>query len=154
MKKLTWKEKISKFILAVLVVGVIFSCSNVEQAQAASKKGTYYYGTVLNRTKGGKKYGSWQPGTKKVKYTSKSITFYGSFMKSKKASLEFNKKNFVKYGKKTFKLTSKTKYYWTDEYGRIPAKKYEALKCCKKLNGLMVTLKVTNGKVVSLTFYS
>ena len=138
MKKSTWKERLSKFILAVLVVGIIFSCTNIEQVQAASKKGTYYYGTVLNRTKGGKKYGSWQPGTKKEKYTRKSITF----------------KNFVKYGKKTFKLTSKTKYYWTDEYGRIPAKKYEALKCCKKLNGLMVTLKVTNGKVVSLTFYS
>ena len=129
MKKSTWKERFSKFILAVFVVGIIFSCSNIEQVQAASKKGTYYY-------------------------TSKSITFYGSFMKSNKASLKFNKKNFVKYGKKTFKLTSKTKYYWTDEYGRIPAKKYEALKCCKKLNGLMVTLKVTNGKVVSLTFYS
>ncbi|MFR2215367.1 MAG: hypothetical protein ACLS61_16950 [Ruminococcus sp.] len=68
----TWKERFSKFILAVLVVGIIFSCSNIEQVQAASKKGTYYYGTVLNRTKGGKKYGSWQPGTKKVKYTSKS----------------------------------------------------------------------------------
>ena len=121
MKKSTWKERFSKFILAVFVVGIIFSCSNIEQVQAASKKGTYYY---------------------------------GSFMKSNKASLKFNKKNFVKYGKKTFKLTSKTKYYWTDEYGRIPAKKYEALKCCKKLNGLMVTLKVTNGKVVSLTFYS
>lgn len=51
MKKSTWKERFSKFILAVLVVGVIFSCSSVEQAQAASKKGTYYYGTVLNRTK-------------------------------------------------------------------------------------------------------
>ena len=72
MKKSTWKERFSKFILAVLVVGIIFSCSNIEQVQAASKKGTYYYGTVLNRTKGGKKYGSWQPGTKKVKYTSKS----------------------------------------------------------------------------------
>ena len=154
MKKQTWKEKISKFILAMLVVGVVFTCYNADALQAASKKGTYYYGTVLNRTKGGKQYGFWQPGTKKVKYTSKSITFYGSFMKSKNASLKFNKKNFVKYGKKTFKLTSKTKYYWTDEYGRIPAKKYEALKCCKKLNGLMVTLKVTNGKVVSLTFYS
>ena len=69
MKKSTWKERFSKFILAVLVVGIIFSCSNIEQVQAASKKGTYYYGTVLNRTKGGKKYGSWQPGTKKVKYT-------------------------------------------------------------------------------------
>ena len=76
MKKSTWKERFSKFILTMLVVGTIFSCSNIEQVQAASKKGTYYYETVLNRTKGGKKYGSWQPGTKKVKYTSKSITFY------------------------------------------------------------------------------
>lgn len=154
MEKSTWKERISKFLAIVLVFGIVLSCTNIEQAQAASKKKTYYYGTVLNRTKGGRKYGSWQPGTKKVTYTSKSITFYGSFMKSTKASLQFNKKNFVKYGKKTFKLTSKTKYYWTDEYGKIPAKKYEALRCCKSLNGLMVALKVTNGKVVSLTFYS
>ena len=42
MKKATWKERINKLILAVLVVGVIFSCSNVEHEQAATKKGTYY----------------------------------------------------------------------------------------------------------------
>ena len=47
MKKSTWKERFSKFILAVFVVGIIFSCSNIEQVQAASKKGTYYYELCL-----------------------------------------------------------------------------------------------------------
>lgn len=150
MKNLSLKTRINKLILAVLVVGIIFSYSNVEQIQAASKKSTYYYETSLDRTKGNRKDSF--PGTKKVKYTSNSITFYGSFNKSKKPS--FKKKKFVKYGKKTFQLTSHTKYYWTDESGRIPADKDEALRCCKSLNGLAVVLKVTNGNVVSLTFYS
>lgn len=62
MKKSTWKERFSKFILAVFVVGIIFSCSNIEQVQAASKKGTYYYGTVLNRRN---YFPIWQQGEKR-----------------------------------------------------------------------------------------
>lgn len=38
MKKSTWKERFSKFILAVFVVGIIFSCSNIEQVQAAQRR--------------------------------------------------------------------------------------------------------------------
>lgn len=154
MKKSTWK-KISKFLLVTLVLGMVLSCFDIEPVQAASKNKPYYYSTMLNRSKGGYKNGWYSAGTKKVKYTSKSITFYGSFFRNKKKTgLYRTKENFLKYGKRTFKLTSKTRYYWTDEFGRIPAKKYDALRCCKSLNGLRLFLKVTNGKVVYMMFFS
>lgn len=153
MGKSTWKERIGKFMAIVLVFGIVLSSVNIQQTQAASKK-TYYYGTVLNRTKGGLKNGYWRAGTAKVTYTSKSVTFYASFMRSNKTPIANNKKNFVKYGKRTFKLTSRTKYYYSDALDRIPAKKYDALRCCKSLNGLMAGLEIKNGKVVSLTFFS
>ena len=154
MKISTWKKKFSKFLVGILVLGLILSCINTKSVQAASQNSTYYYCTILNKSKGGKTGNYWIPGTRQVNYTNTSITFYGSFSKSKKLPVQFSKNNFIKYGKKTFKLTSKTKYYWTEEYRKIPAKKTDALKCCKRLNGLQVVLQIKGSNVVSLTFYS
>ena len=66
----------------------------------------------------------------------------------------YSKKNFQKYGKRTFKLTSATKYYTAELDGNYRISKTRALRCCKRLNGLSVRLKVKNGKVVSMTFGS
>ena len=155
MKVSTWRKTFSKFLLVVLLLGIVLSSFDTEPVQAASKNKTYYYSTMLNRSKGGCKNGWYSAGTRKVKYTSKSITFYGSFFRNKKKTgLYRTKENFLKYGKRTFKLTPKTKYYWTDIELRIPAKKYDALRCCKSLNGLRLFLKVTNGQVVYMMFFS
>ena len=56
--------------------------------------------------------------------------------------------------KRTFKLTSATKYYTAELDGNYRISKTRALRCCKRLNGLSVRLKVKNGKVVSMTFGS
>ena len=155
MKVSTWRKTFSKFLLVVLLLGIVLSSFDMESVQAASKNKTYYYGTMLNKSKGKKSNGRYLAGTNKVKYTSNSITFYGSFIRNKKRSeLLGIKKNFLRYGKRTFKLTPKTKYYWTDIELRIPAKKYDALRTCKSLNGFRVLLKVTNGKVVYMMFFS
>ena len=90
----------------------------------------------------------------KVTYNKNSVTFYGSFSKAKKIPFTYSKKNFQKYGKRTFKLTSATKYYTAEIDGNYRISKTRALRCCKRLNGLSVRLKVKNGKVVSMTFGS
>lgn len=158
MKEQKRVNTILKIIAVVISLSIVMGCMSTESVQAATKKtsGMIYYATLLNHQKGGRsangKY--WMPGTKAVKYTKNSITFYGSLSKSSRLPFTYSKKNFIKYGKRTFKLTSATKYYEADIYGNYRISKATALRICKRLNGLSVRLKVKNGKIISMTFGS
>lgn len=157
MKKQKGFNIVLKIMAVILSLGIVIGCMNTEPVQAAKKSsGTTYYATLLNHKRGGRsgngKY--WLPGTTKVTYNKNSVTFYGSFSKAKKIPFTYSKKNFQKYGKRTFKLTSATKYYTAELDGNYRISKTRALRCCKRLNGLSVRLKVKNGKVVSMTFGS
>ena len=156
----TKRSNVGKKLMMVLVCCILLCSACVVHGQAAAKKSSKatYYVTALNRTKGPNigKYmpNYWLPGTTKVTYKGNTITFYGSFTKSNKEYADFSKKNFVKYGKKTFKVTSKTKYYAKDFERKYPMSKKKAFSNCKRLSGLYVTLKVKNGKVEYMKFTS
>ena len=74
---------------------------------------------------------------------------YASFNTSKNGILNSqNKKAYIKYGKHTFKLTSKTKYYFSG--GEAPndyCSKSAFMSTMRSMNGLGLRIKVTNGKV-------
>ncbi len=78
---------------------------------------------------------------------------YASFNTSKNRVLNSqNKKAYIKYGKHTFKLTSKTKYYFSG--GEAPnqyCSKSAFMSTMRSMNGLGLCIKVTNGKVVVKT---
>ena len=126
---------------------------------ATSKSGTTYYYTWLHRQKGGvqvysgKKY--YMTGTMKATCKGNTLTMYSSFNTSKNGTLNNqSKKAFVKYGKHTFKLTSKTKYCYYEEGGKRYSTKAHFMSTVKRLNGLGLWIKVTNGKVVEMSFHS
>ena len=113
----------------------------------------YYYHTRLNRSKGGRggldgKY--WMPGTTKVTGGTKDLTFYSSFLRSTKSSIPAEKKYFLKYQKRTFKLTPQTTYYM----GSDKVSRKIAVDCMKRLNGLGLTLKVKNNTIIQARFNS
>ena len=69
--------------------------------------------------------------------------------------MDENKKAYIKYGKHTFKLTSKTKYYFSG--GEAPneyCSKSAFMSTMRSMNGLGLCIKVTNGKVVEMSFNS
>lgn len=158
MMKEKRRNNVRKKMMMVWICCILLCSSVVVQGQAAAKKSSKvtYYTTALNRTKGptiGKYLPDyWLPGTTKVTYKGNAITFYGSFTKSNKKNASFSKKNFVKYGKKTFKVTAKTKYFAQDFERKYPMNKKRAFSNCKRLSGLCVTLKVKNGKVEYMKF--
>lgn len=85
-----------------------------------------------------------------------TLTMYASFNTSKNGILNSqNKKAYIKYGKHTFKLTSKTKYYFSG--GEAPndyCSKSAFMSTMRSMNGLGLRIKVTNGKVVEMSFNS
>lgn len=84
-----------------------------------------------------------------------SITFYGSFYRTDE--LPFSSAvgtDFFEDGKWTFQLTPETQYYYAEIDGNYPASKEDAVVTCERLNGLAVTLKVTDGKIDTMTFSS
>ena len=90
-----------------------------------------------------------------VEHDDVSITFYGSFYRTDE--LPFSSAvgtDFIEDGKWTFQLTSETQYYYAEADGKYPASKEEAIATCEKLNGLAVTLKVTDGRIETMTFSS
>ena len=110
----TWKNKFQKVLAILLAICLVTGFMEVSQVQAATKKsGTTYYYTHLVRQKGGRKLVGnkyyYDTGTMKVVCKGNTLTMYSSFNKSKNGVLDASKKGFVKYGKHTFKLTSKTK---------------------------------------------
>ena len=162
----TWKNKFQKVLAILLAICLVTGFMEVSQVQAATKKsGTTYYYTHLVRQKGGRKLVGnkyyYDTGTMKVVCKGNTLTMYSSFNKSKNRVLNTSKKNFVKYGKHTFKLTSKTKYFSLEFNPENPDKPYRNnysksrfVYVMKRLNGLGLWIKVKDGKVVSMQLCS
>ena len=149
----TWKNKFQKVLAILLAICLVTGFMEVSQVQAATKKS------------GGRKPGAngyyYDTGTMKVICKGNTLTMYSSFNKSKNRVLNTSKKNFVKYGKHTFKLTSKTKYFSLEFNPENPDKPYRNnysksnfINIMKRLNGLGAWITVKNGKVVSMQLCS
>lgn len=136
-----------KTLIAIIVLLCVILCESIIPVNAAQKKnqGIIYYETNY-KTKGFQK--DYIPGTTKIIINSKSITFYGSFLKGKKERIVRDKYHYVKYGKKTFAITSKTKYLQYDDVGCFPMKKEKLLK-----GGGNLHIEVENGKVKAIKRY-
>lgn len=119
---------------------------------------TEYYSTNLSRETGGPdgNSGYYVPGTTQVEYNADNdtLTFYASFVKSNEIPIDFTHENFVEYGQKTFQLTADTKYYGNEQDDYFPWTKESAIQTCVSVGHLGVVLKVTDGKVETITFYS
>lgn len=119
---------------------------------------TEYYSTNLSRETGGPdgNSGYYVPGTTQVEYNADNdtLTFYASFVKSNEIPIDFSQENFVEYGQKTFQLTADTKYYGNEQDDYFPWTKESAIQTCVSVGHLGVVLKVTDGKVETITFYS
>lgn len=119
---------------------------------------TEYYSTNLSRETGGPdgNSGYYVPGTTQVEYNADNdtLTFYASFVKSNEIPIDFTQENFVEYGQKTFQLTADTKYYGNEQDDYFPWTKESAIQTCISVGYLGVVLKVTDGKVETITFYS
>lgn len=163
----TWKNKFQKVLAILLAICLVTGFMEVSQVQAATKKsGTTYYYTHLVRQKGGRKLVGnkyyYDTGTMKVVCKGNTLTMYSSFHTSKNGTINYqNKKAFVKYGKHTFKLTSKTKYFSLEFNPENPDKPYRNnysksrfVYVMKRLNGLGLWIKVKDGKVVSMQLCS
>lgn len=119
---------------------------------------TEYYSTNLSRETGGPdgNSGYYVPGTTQVEYNADNdtLTFYASFVKSNEIPIDFTQENFVEHGQKTFQLTADTKYYGNEQDDYFPWTKESAIQTCVSVGYLGVVLKVTDGKVETITFYS
>ena len=117
---------------------------------------TEYYSTNLSRETGGLDGSYYVPGTTQVEYNADNdtLTFYASFVKSNEIPIDFTQENFVEYGQKTFQLTADTKYYGNEQDDYFPWTKESAIQTCVSVGHLGVVLKVTDGKVETITFYS
>ena len=95
-------------------------------------------------------------GTRKAVCKGNTLTMYASFNTSKNGVLNSkNKKAYVKYGKHKFKLTSKTKYYFSGGDGpNRYCSKSSFMSTMRSMNGLGLCIKVTYGKVVEMSFRS
>ena len=160
----TWKNKIHKIVAVLLAICLVTSCMEITNAQAATGKSktTYYY-TRLLRQKGGKKSGAngyyYDTGTLKITCKGNTLTMYSSFNKCNNGIYNASKKGFIKYGKHTFKLTSKTKYLTyefdeTDDAFVIRHSKSNFINNIKRLNGLGLWITIRNGKVVEMSLHS
>lgn len=117
---------------------------------------TEYYSTILSREIGGLDGSYYVPGTTQVEYNADNdtLTFYASFLKSNEIPIDSTQENFVEYGQKTFQLTADTKYYGNEQDDYFPWTKESAIQTCVSVGHLGVVLKVTDGKVETITFYS
>lgn len=154
----TWTKKFQKMLTLILAICLVTGCMGFSNVQAATRKsGTTYYHTCINGktiTNSGKKY--YMSGTRKAVCKGNTLTMYASFNTSKNGVLNSkNKKAYVKYGKHKFKLTSKTKYYFSGGDGpNRYCSKSSFMSTMRSMNGLGLCIKVTNGKVVEMSFRS
>lgn len=107
-----------------------------------------YYTTVLNP----RAEDSGMPGTRDVTLDGDLITFYSSFYKREgdpSAEAEF-----IPYGEVTFEIAEDMKscYYECDE--DVWGSKEGGINSCLRLDGLICTLKVVNGKIEEMLFNS
>ena len=152
-------ESLLAVMLVVCLCGGYIGAANV---QAASKKsGKVYYVTHLRPGKGGKRLGPngyyYETGVSKIKCKGNTLTMYASFNTGKNRNLT-GKTKFIKYGKHTFKLTAKTKY-WTYEDPAESDEKYywskaRFIAAMKRLNGLGLCMTVKNGKILEMSLHS
>ena len=157
----TWTKKFQKMLTLILAICLVTGCMGFSNVQAATRKsGTTYYHTCINGKKGktitnsGKKY--YMSGKRKAVCKGNTLTMYASFNTSKNGVLNSkNKKAYVKYGKHKFKLTSKPKYYFSGGDGpNRYCSKSSFMSTMRSMNGLGLCIKVTNGKVVEMSFRS
>lgn len=124
------------------------NAENSPEAETPKMESGYYL-TVLNPNSNLKQR------VTAVEHDDTSITFYGSFYRTDE--LPFSSAvgtDFFEDGKWTFQLTPETQYYYAEIDGNYPASKEDAVATCERLNGLAVTLKVTDGKIDTMTFSS
>lgn len=134
--------------------------STETQTEAASSESsneetgeTLYYVTMLNNKEGGLSENGqfYMPGTVAVDYDGDTITFHGSFSCSSSDDIVYSKEQFIEYGVKSFELTPDTQYYTsepdsdTEQSLNIYSDRADFLPL--QLNGLMLTMKVTDGKI-------
>ena len=141
----TWTKKFQKMLTLILAICLVTGCMGFSNVQAATRK---------SGTNSGKKY--YMSGTRKAVCKGNTLTMYASFNTSKNGVLNSkNKKAYVKYGKHKFKLTSKTKYYFSGGDGpNRYCSKSSFMSTMRSMNGLGLCIKVTNGKVVEMSFRS
>ena len=115
-----------------------------------------YCRTLLNGDEGGLSPNGqfWMPGTVQVENDGNFVTFYASFSKEEGGAFTYSEQAFMEYAQRTFELTENTQYYMRDVDGDTPITKEKAISMCESLNGLVVTLKVTNGTVEQFQFSS
>ena len=115
-----------------------------------------YCRTLLNGDEGGMSPNGqfWMPGTVQVENEGNFVTFYASFSKEEGGAFTYSEQVFMEYAQRTFELTENTQYYMRDVNGDTPITKEKAISMCESLNGLVVTLKVTNGTVEKFQFSS
>ena len=157
----TWTKKFQKMLTLILAICLVSGCMEFSNLQADTGKSvTTYYNTCINGKKGvtittnGTKY--YMSGTRKAICKGNTLTMYASFNTSKNRVLNSqNKKAYIKYGKHTFKLPSKTKFYVSG--GEAPnqyCSNSAIMSTMRSMNGLGLCINVTNGKVVEMSFNS
>ncbi len=148
----------------LLMICLITGCMKLPNVSAATKKSNVMcYYTNLIRRRGGKNTHPYDPscyipGTTKVTWRGNTLIMYASFSHCRDGRMTTarfkNKKYFVKYGRYTFRLTNKTKFFYMYPEGPKYSKKIPFLRMLKSLNGLQLWIVVKNGKVTSMSVYS
>lgn len=134
-----------------LVKRLCYSLNNVKYTQV-KKDNTVYYGASHIKGKDQLKLGA----VSKITFKGNKVIIRGSLLKAtSRNNLYRNKGSYLKKASRTFKLDKNFKFYsrgGTSPEHKITAKEGKIL--CKNANGLYLTFKVKNGKLVSLTFGS
>ncbi len=155
------KRKIQKLVSWLLMISLIAGCMKLPNVSAAAKKSNrMYYFTSLNprigrRSSSYSNSSYYYPGTTKVTWKGNTLIMYASFSRCRDGRMTTarfkNKKYFVKYGRHTFRLTNKTKFFYMYPEGPKYVKKIPFL---KSLCYLDLWIVVENGKVTSMSLYS
>ena len=158
------KRKIQKLVSWLLMICLIAGCMKLPNVSAATKKSNMMcYFTSLNRRRGGRNSPNsdpsyYIPGTTKVTWRGNTLIMYASFSRCRDGRITTarlkNKKYFVKYGRYTFRLTNKTKFFYMYPEGPKYSKKIPFLRMLKSLCYLDLGIVVKNGKVTSMSLYS
>ena len=135
----------------------VYNKSGVPVVVKNNNNTTYLYMVHLVNGKGGAKhkgngYYYWDTGITSASTSGNTITFNCSFTRRVGNNMSTN--TFLKSGKRTFRITSKTKYYFSDMYGREYTTLSHALQSVNRKNGLVLVLKVSNNTISDLYFCS
>ena len=132
----TWTKKFQKMLTLILAICLVTGCMEFSNVQAATgKSGTTYYNTCIDGKKGGTittngtKY--YMSGTRKAICKGNTLTMYASFNTSKN-------RDYFSGGEAPNQYCSKSAFMST----------------MRSMNGLGLCIKVTNGKVVEMSFNS